>query len=48
MHQVKSFFAAIPVEFYALAAAGIAGMILYQATKAQNATVKDYNEGKLN
>lgn len=46
--QVKSFFGAIPSEFYFLAIAAIAGLILYQATKAQNATVKAYNEGKIN
>ena len=48
IYQVKSFFSAIPVEYYAFVAAGIAGLILYQATKAQNATVKSYNEGKIN
>lgn len=48
IYSVKSFFGAIPVEYYAFVAAGIAGLILYQATKAQNATVKSYNEGKIN
>jgi hypothetical protein len=48
IYQVKSFFGAIPVEYYAFVAAGIAGIILWQATKAQNATVKSYNEGKIN
>ncbi len=48
IYQVKSFFGAIPVEYYAFVAAGIAGLILWQATKAQNATVKSYNEGKIN
>lgn len=48
IYQVKSFFGAIPVEYYAFVAAGIAGIILWQATKAQNATVKAYNEGKIN
>ncbi len=48
IYQVKSFFGSIPVEYYAFVAAGIAGLILWQATKAQNATVKDYNEGKIN
>lgn len=48
IYQVKSFFGAIPVEYYAFVVAGFAGLILYQATKAQNATVKGYNEGKIN
>ena len=48
IYSVKSFFGAIPVEYYAFVAAGVAGLILYQATKAQNATVKGYNEGKIN
>ncbi len=48
IYQVKSFFGSIPVEYYAFIAAGIAALILWQATKAQNSTVKSYNEGKLN
>lgn len=48
IYSVKSFFGAIPVEYYAYVAAGVAGLILWQATKAQNATVKDYQQGKIN
>ena len=48
IYQVKSFFGAIPVEYYAVVVAGIAGLILWQATKSQNATVNAYNEGKIN
>lgn len=48
IYQVKNFFGAIPIEYYAFVAAGVAGLILWQATKAQNATVKGYNEGKIN
>lgn len=48
IYQVKSFFGAVPVEYYAVVVAGIAGLILWQATKSQNATVNAYNEGKIN
>jgi hypothetical protein len=45
---VKNFFGAIPPELYWLAVAGVAGAIFYQAKKTQDATVKDYNSGKIN
>lgn len=46
--QVKSLFAAIPTELYFLVIAGIAAAIFWQAKKAQDATVKDYQQGKIN
>lgn len=48
VYQVKSFFGAIPVEYYAYVAAGVSGFILWRAIKAQKATVNAYNEGKIN
>lgn len=48
IYQVKSFFGAIPTEYYFLAIAGIAFAILYFASKSTSATVKAYNEGKIN
>jgi peptidoglycan hydrolase-like protein with peptidoglycan-binding domain len=45
---VKDFFGAIPSEFYWLAVAGVAFAIFTQAKKAQDATVKAFQEGKIN
>lgn len=46
--QVKGFFAAIPSEFYLLGVVVLAVGIFAAAKVAQDATVKDYNEGKIN
>jgi hypothetical protein len=45
---VKDFFGTIPSEFYWLGVAGIAVWIFMAAKKAQDATVKDYQSGKIN
>jgi hypothetical protein len=45
---IKNFFGMIPAEFYFLAIAGVAVLIIVQATKAQNATVKAYQRGEIN
>jgi GH24 family phage-related lysozyme (muramidase)/peptidoglycan hydrolase-like protein with peptidoglycan-binding domain len=48
IYSVKSFFGAIPVEYYFLAVAGVAVFILVQASRAQNATVAAYQKGEIN
>jgi len=48
IYSVKSFFGAIPSEYYLFAVAAGAVVILIYAGRAQNATVKAYNEGKIN
>ena len=45
---VKDFFGTIPAEFYWLGVAGLAVWIFMAAKKAQDATVKDYQSGKIN
>lgn len=45
---IKDFFAAIPTELYALAVGGLAVAIILAAVRAQRATVKAYQEGKIN
>lgn len=45
---VKEFFAGIPAEFYWLALAGLGIAIFLAAKKAQDDTVKDYQQGKIN
>lgn len=45
---VKNFFGSIPPEYYWLAVTGVAIAVLYQAKKAQDATVKAYQQGKIN
>ena len=45
---VKNFFGAVPPEYYWLAVGGLAVAIFYQASKSQAATVKAYQEGKIN
>jgi hypothetical protein len=45
---VKDFFGAIPAEFYWLGVASLAVWIFMAAKKAQDATVKDYQSGKIN
>jgi hypothetical protein len=46
--QVKEFFSAIPSEFYLLGVVVLAVGVFAAAKTAQDATVKDYNEGKIN
>jgi len=48
IEQIKNIFAAVPVELYMLAVAGLAAAIFLAAKKAQDATVKDYQQGKIN
>jgi hypothetical protein len=48
IYSVKSFFGAIPSEYYFAAIAGIAAIIVVQAVRAQNATVKAYQRGEIN
>ena len=44
----KRFFSHVPAEVWFLLIAGIAFLVWYSANKATQATVKDYNTGKLN
>lgn len=46
--QVKDVLASIPTEFWLLGVAGLAAAVYFAAKVAQDATVKDYNEGKIN
>lgn len=46
--QIKGIFTAVPTELYMLAVAGLALAIYFAAKKAQDATVKDYQQGKIN
>lgn len=48
IYSVKSFFSAIPSEYYFLLVAVVCVLIFVQAKRTQDATVKDYNEGKIN
>lgn len=48
VQAVKDFFGSIPPEFYWLAVAGVALAVFVAAKKAQDATVKDYQSGKIN
>lgn len=45
---VKDFFGSVPPEFYWLAVAGVSFAVFMAAKKAQDATVKDYQSGKIN
>lgn len=46
--QIKEFLSSIPTEFYLLGIVALAVGIFAAAKVAQDATVKDYNEGKIN
>lgn len=46
--KIKDTLAAVPAEFYLLGIAALAAGIFLAAKAAQDATVKDYNEGKIN
>lgn len=48
IYSVKSFFGAIPSEYYIAAVAGICVLIFVQAKRAQDATVKAYQKGEIN
>lgn len=48
IYSVKSFFGAIPSEYYFAAIAGIAAIVVVQAIRSQNATVKAYQRGEIN
>jgi len=48
VQAVKDFFGTLPTEFYWLGVAGLALWIFVSAKKAQDATVKDYQSGKIN
>lgn len=48
IYQIKSIFSAIPTEFYLLGVVGLAVTIYFAAKSAQDHTVRDYNEGKIN
>jgi hypothetical protein len=46
--KIKEVLGAVPSEFYLLGIAALALGIFLAAKTAQDATVKDYNEGKIN
>lgn len=48
VQPIKDFFGAVPAEFYFAAIAGIAVLIVIQATRAENATVRAYQRGEIN
>lgn len=48
VEQIKGIFAAVPTELYLLAVAGLAAAIFFAAKRSQDATVKDYQQGKIN